>query len=502
MAHIAFISYSKNKVDAYRLCKYLETKDIKCWIAPRDAKDGTKGYPDLIPKAIRDCKAFLVILNKHSNTSEDVPSEVNIAKKNKKKIIPILSQDVDLSDSLEYLLGLRTRIYAFSKPFDSFFPEVLNEVRKITNQAPKKKNIVHTAKPPKTAIKKQKVVKVERKYLIPYGGQSLSLPCYFPSISSVKSNFSPVEYLEIINAVRFPQFLVSAYDVYNSTKTDKRNLTREIVSSTNRGAAVLFDSGGYEHYWKEVKHKKWVKSSKKFKQDLRNNWNISKFHKVLNETNYHFAFCYDVKHSSAGNKKMLINKIENQFLEDQGKSSTGSIIPIVHNNNKESLPEIISGVASRTNPMFIAVPERELGDSLLERANTILGIRRSLNQLNNYYVLHLLGTGNPRSILLFSICGADSFDGLEWCQTVVDHKTGLLHHLSQKELFDCRCDYCKDSNSAYHINALAHNLHFYNNWMALIQEALKKNNTLKVIEKYFSNKFISKMKVSIPEVFE
>lgn len=406
MAHIVFISYSGNKADAYHLCEYLETEDIKCWIAPRDAKDGTKGYPALIPKAIKNCKAFLVILNNHTNKSEDVLNEIHIAIKNKKEIIPIRSQNVDLSDSLVYLIGTRTHIEAFSKPFDSFFPEVLKEVRKITNHTPKKKSTIRPAKPRKTAIKEQKIVKVERKYLIPYGGQSLSLPCYFPSISSVKSNFRPVEYLEIINAVRFPQFLVSAYDVYNSTKTDKRNLTREIDSAIKKGAAVFFDSGGYEHYWKEVKHKKWIKSGKKFKQDASNNWNKSKFHKVLNETKYHFACCYDVKHLNNENNKMHINKIENQFIEDQEKSSIGSIIPIVHDNNKESLPEIIAGIAIRANPMFIAVPERELGDSLLERAKTILGIRRSLNQLNNYYVLHLLGTGNPP---------IDSFIFYMWC---------------------------------------------------------------------------------------
>jgi hypothetical protein len=39
-------------------------------------------------------------------------------------------------------------------------------------------------------------------------------------------------------------------------------------------------------------------------------------------------------------------------------------------------------------------------------------------------------TDNPFSITLYSAMRADSFDGLEWCQTVVDHETGLLYHLS------------------------------------------------------------------------
>ena len=64
----------------------------------------------------------------------------------------------------------------------------------------------------------------------------------------------------------------------------------------------------------------------------------------------------------------------------------------------------------------------------MARAKTIIKIRKTLAPKKQYYPLHLLGTGNPLSILIYSICGADSFDGLEWCQTTVDYNTGLLYH--------------------------------------------------------------------------
>ncbi len=39
------------------------------------------------------------------------------------------------------------------------------------------------------------------------------LPCFFPSISSVKANLLPVDYLEFLVAAEHPVLLISAYDV-------------------------------------------------------------------------------------------------------------------------------------------------------------------------------------------------------------------------------------------------------------------------------------------------
>jgi hypothetical protein len=65
--------------------------------------------------------------------------------------------------------------------------------------------------------------------------------------------------------------------------------------------------------------------------------------------------------------------------------------------------------SQRLNPIFVAVPKRELGDGLLERARNVVRIRRRLDRLGYHCGLHLLGTGNPISILEYSLCGADTF---------------------------------------------------------------------------------------------
>ncbi|MDH4188312.1 MAG: hypothetical protein OEV08_15085, partial [Nitrospira sp.] len=102
-------------------------------------------------------------------------------------------------------------------------------------------------------------------------------------------------------------------------------------------------------------------------------------------------------------------------------------------------------------------------------------IRKALNTLGKYYPLHLLGTGNPISIIALASAGADSFDGLEWCRTVTDYDRGHLFHFQQ---FDCFSDFClyrirdqkirrivQNTQNPYAIRTLSYNVDFFNDWM-------------------------------------
>ena len=120
---------------------------------------------------------------------------------------------------------------------------------------------------------------------------------------------------------------------------------------------------------------------------------------------------------------------------------------------------------------MIAVPERRLADGVFEPARTVRAIRESLNAQGQYVGLHLLGTGNPISIALYSIAGADSFDGLEWCQTVVDYESGILFHLSQADFFKGQTKW-GDRDLPFQAFVLAHNLEFYADWLSRLRHAI------------------------------
>lgn len=320
-----------------------------------------------------------------------------------------------------------------------------------------------------------------RNNFVNVGGISLSLPCFFPSISSIKTNLTPLEYLKVIIALKHPLFLISAYDLYNCSHKNRCELKKLIQVSINGKQIVLVDSGNYESYWRRD-----------------NCWSINKYREILTAIPHHVAFCYDILEWNAG-EHTIVNRIEQEVIASQ-KHSSGTILPIVH-SPKNALPRIVPRVAKKINPLFLAVPERQLGDGIVERATTIFKIRNELNKLGVYYPLHLLGTGNPLSILIYSVCGADSFDGLEWCQTTVDHKTGLLHHFQQREFFRLDLTFKKLDSLPYSQLTLAHNINFYCRWMDKIRAELSNGKIDTLLKQYLPRHILKLLKKELPKVF-
>lgn len=327
-----------------------------------------------------------------------------------------------------------------------------------------------------------KEAKNNRKRELGLGGIFLPLPCFFPSISSVKTNLPIVEYIQVLSALKHPLFLVSAYDLYKCQKKDLARVERLLDNLASNQKIILLDSGNYESYWRN--DKKWV---------------LKKYRDILKKTKHHVAFCFDSLHTK-GNLNEIASLIKAQVLRDQ-KYSLGTVIPIIHSERKQKFPELISRVVDKLNPFMVAVPERQLGEGIVARAETVYKIRRILNKKKLYYPLHLLGTGNPLSILIYSICGADSFDGLEWCQTTVDHRTGILYHFQQRDFFGEQTAFCKLQNIPYTQTTLAHNLDFYQKWMVKIQKSFVSGKKDILIKKYLPKPVLSLLKNKMPGVF-
>lgn len=129
MAHDVFISHASiDKEIANAICNALEHKDIRCWIAPRDIPAGAK-YGEYIIKAIRNCKAFLLIFSDAVNHSQAVQKELERAVlKYNKTVIPYRLEDVAMSDNIEFFLGDLHWIDAY--PDDTLFDSLIFEISK------------------------------------------------------------------------------------------------------------------------------------------------------------------------------------------------------------------------------------------------------------------------------------------------------------------------------------------------------------------------------------
>jgi queuine/archaeosine tRNA-ribosyltransferase len=305
-----------------------------------------------------------------------------------------------------------------------------------------------------------------KKREIRFGRKVLQLPCFFASVSSVKTNFSPKDYVEFLEEFGFPSYLVSAYDIINFKHGSDRLNNVQLCSKEERDSVVLLDSGNYEAYW--------LRDPK---------WNSSSYNKALETVDPDLFLSFD----DAWNGMQV--DLESSNYENK---KSNDLIPIIHGTPMDIADKVI-GTLKKKDWKIIAVPERELGDGIVQRAATLLEIRKKLEREGQFPLLHLLGTGNPCSILLYSACGADSFDGLEWCQTTVNPNNTHLVHFSQRDLFECDCSACTAGEDSYNATTLGHNLLFYIEWMNTIQKYLMKDEIKSLIEKYFSAKLIAKI---------
>lgn len=287
---------------------------------------------------------------------------------------------------------------------------------------------------------------------IAVGKRSLRLPVFFPSISSVKTALLPQEYLQLVSSLAglTGQFLASAFDL--AALSDHAPALEAVSAARSQGAIALMDSGNYESFWK----------------DAQAAWTQDLFHDVLKRFPFDLAFGFDEQRPPADKQEHVALVVE-RWRHDQLAAGSCLIIPIVHATADE-LPELCAAVAKASGVAMIAVAERRLGDGILQRFDTVKAIRTALDGLGRYIALHLLGTGNPISIAAYTAAGADSFDGLEWCQTVVDHDTGLLYHLSQSEFFAAQTSWV-DAGLSFQARTLAHNLEFFAAWMSRLHEA-------------------------------
>jgi hypothetical protein len=250
--------------------------------------------------------------------------------------------------------------------------------------------------------------------------------------------------------------LISAYDFHDATLAIRRHLLRRLHAAAKRGASILLDSGNYESWW------------------LRDSsWSESKFLSVLKQTAPPLAFTHDPQDTTSDPARSIA-VVRRRVLRAQ-QAAKGldhvSIAPIVH-GDPTGLPDQCASLATEFQPLLLAVPERRLGSGIEARLRTARAVRLALDDAAPSCVLHLLGTGNPLSILAFALVGVESFDGLEWRQTCVDPATGHLHHFQHRALVDIPRHEPLIRSLPYEVGTMLHNLAFYERWLAQIRDAM------------------------------
>jgi len=114
MVRDIFISYvDEDKSLADTICNNLENYGLQCWIAPRNIAPGEKYAPAII-HAIDNSKIVVVVFSHYSDQSEHVKTEIERAFNHAKMIIPFRIENIEPSDEIQYFIGSRQWLDAFS----------------------------------------------------------------------------------------------------------------------------------------------------------------------------------------------------------------------------------------------------------------------------------------------------------------------------------------------------------------------------------------------------
>jgi len=135
MAHDVFLSHSaQNREVADAVCAALEKAAIRCWVAPRDVRPG-RSFPGEITRAIQKSKVMLLIFSSHSNNSEQVLREVQLATDSRLPIIRFRIEDVALTDDLRYFLSTPHWLDALTPPLSTHIARLELAIKELLGQS-------------------------------------------------------------------------------------------------------------------------------------------------------------------------------------------------------------------------------------------------------------------------------------------------------------------------------------------------------------------------------
>lgn len=125
-----FISYNSKEYDeALCLKGIMERNGLHCWMAPASIPGGSN-YAKEIPKAIKNCRIFVVLLSSKAQESIWVSKEIDLALSEGKVILPYMIENCKLMDHFDFYLNDIQRYEAFLNRSETI-KKMITEIRAI-----------------------------------------------------------------------------------------------------------------------------------------------------------------------------------------------------------------------------------------------------------------------------------------------------------------------------------------------------------------------------------
>jgi tetratricopeptide (TPR) repeat protein len=128
-----FVSYSSlDKPTADAACAVLESRGIRCWIAPRDILPGAE-WSDAIVSGIEQCRITVLVFSSHSNLSPQVRRELERAVHMGHPIIPFRIQDAPPCRAMQYYISSQHWLDAMTPPLEKHLRDLAEIVVRLAS---------------------------------------------------------------------------------------------------------------------------------------------------------------------------------------------------------------------------------------------------------------------------------------------------------------------------------------------------------------------------------
>jgi hypothetical protein len=125
---------SKDKQWADTAVAYLEQRQVRCWVAPRDILAGRE-WGDAIIDGIDSSRLMVLMFSAHANDSGQVRREVERAISKGLPLIPFRIEEVAPKGAMEYALGNTHWLDGFTPPVERHLEALTGTVRALLSKA-------------------------------------------------------------------------------------------------------------------------------------------------------------------------------------------------------------------------------------------------------------------------------------------------------------------------------------------------------------------------------
>jgi len=232
----------------------------------------------------------------------------------------------------------------------------------------------------------------------------------------------------------------------------------EVSDYFRNGCFVMLDSGIFESYWNRD-----------------STWTFARYGKYTCQIDSDFYCSFDqlpkkdmsIQHFS----RLTMRSIKSSAMI----SKSSQAVPVIHGISPEQLIQMLRKLMAVMKVVpIVAVAERDCGRTISERAKTIVKLREILLNGRQNSIIHLLGCGDPISLAVYSYCGADMFDSLDWAEFAIERNELELANISQLELMNCNCVACSRKIKDPIKKVLLHNLRFYQDYGIMLRAMIQR----------------------------